>query len=385
MKVAFCIPYMIIGGVESVFIRTLDEMLNSIAADAKYKDIEICVITHAKLKEPLYVKWFQRHSNIKICVCYPLQHCFEGIIKYTNFFPLRQIRKILFSVYKKIRQIRIKHLFSDVDVFVDYKNCSFFKELRFFKKRKITWVHGSVQYLIDMNINKHMQEYDKIVGLTDEFIADFKKAFPKLSDKVIRLYNPINKENIIEMAKVGPRIIGKYFCHVSRLEKVQKDLDTLIFAFDDFYLQNNKPDVKLVIIGTGPQEKRLKKLAASLSCGKNIIFTGALDNPFGYMEGAMANILSSKLEGLPTVLLESMTLGTLCVSSDCQYGPREILMDGKAGILFNVGDVKQLSCIMADIYYGNINTSGIKDVATKSLVRFSPKVINEKVMDLLWR
>ena len=53
-------------------------------------------------------------------------------------------------------------------------------------------------------------------------------------------------------------------------------------------------------------------------------------------------VLSSKFEGLPNVLLESLVLKKFIISSDCRTGPKEILLDGKGGFLFNVGDYKML-------------------------------------------
>ena len=383
MKVAFCIPNMIVGGVESVFIRTLDGILERIANDKKYKNIEICVITHAKITEPLYKNWFNKHPKIKIIVLYPLENYFEGLIKITEFFPLRQIRKISFSLYKKFKRLGIKRKIQDVDVFIDYKNCSFWKELRSINKRKIAWIHGNVAYLSNIGVDKYIDDYDKIIGLTDDFVTDFNEKFPNLKDKVVHIYNPLDKNAILQMSKTGPYIDGKYFCHVSRLDDVQKDLRTLLLAFENFYLNNEKPDIKLVIIGSGPKEKEIKKIANSLSCRKNIVFTGKLENPFGYMKHAMANVLSSKIEGLPTVLVESMALGVLCVASNCKYGPREILLNGSAGLLFDVGNVKQLSKIFTDIYKNKVDKDNMIDCATESLYRFESKVINKQIMDLL--
>lgn len=382
MKIAFCIPDMIIGGVETVFIRTLDGMLKSITSCPAYKDIDVCIITHARITEPLYKDWLQKHG-VEVFVCYPMQNWFEGIAKYTNFFPLKQLRKLTFSLYKKLKRRNLKNKFSDIDLFIDYKNCSFFKELKCIDKQKIAWVHGTVGYLHDIGVDKHLDFYDKIVGLTDDFVTDFKNLFPYLSDRVTRIYNPIEKEEVVDLAIKGNSMPGEYFCHVSRLENVQKDLRTLILAFEQFYLHNSCPDVKLVIIGGGPKEREVRKFVSTLKCAENVVFTGVLKNPFGYMKNALANILSSKIEGLPTVLLESMAVETLCVSADCKYGPREILLNGEAGMLFDVGDINQLSNIMTDIYQKRIDTDKFVKRATESLSRFSAQKVNEQIMDLL--
>lgn len=376
---------MIIGGVESVLLRTLNELLDSIKENPKYAGTEICIITHAKITEPLYKQWLKQHPNVKVYTFYPLQNYFESMIPYTNFVVARQIRKLIFSLYKKYRRLVFKNKFSDIDVFIDYKNCSFFKELRNYKTRKITWIHGSVDYLQDNNISNRLPMYDTIVGLTDDFVSEFINTFPDLSDRVTRIYNPIDINCIRNLSKDGEHISGKYFCHVSRLEDIQKDIPTLISAFNDFYLNNGLPDVKLLVVGDGPQVKELKRMASLLPSKNNIIFTGLVRNPFGYMENALANILSSRSEGLPTVLVEAMALSTLCVSSNCKYGPREILQGGRSGLLFDVGDAKQLAQIMADVFNGKVDVKSRTQSATESLERFSSKAITKQIMDLLWK
>ncbi|MDA9629884.1 glycosyltransferase, partial [Candidatus Pelagibacter sp.] len=52
---------------------------------------------------------------------------------------------------------------------------------------------------------------------------------------------------------------------------------------------------------------------------------------------------TSKFEGLPNVLLEAQLFKKFIISSNCPTGPKEILLNGKAGNLFNVGNFKELS------------------------------------------
>ena len=68
-----------------------------------------------------------------------------------------------------------------------------------------------------------------------------------------------------------------------------------------------------------------------------------MQNPFPWMANAQIIVHSAKFEGLPTVLIESLMLEKLIVSSDCPTGPREILKNGKAGILVPVGNHLQFA------------------------------------------
>ena len=62
-------------------------------------------------------------------------------------------------------------------------------------------------------------------------------------------------------------------------------------------------------------------------------------------------VLSSLHEGLPNVLIEAALLKTFIISSNCETGPKEILLNGKAGGLYKVRDFKDLARKI--IYYWN--------------------------------
>ena len=67
---------------------------------------------------------------------------------------------------------------------------------------------------------------------------------------------------------------------------------------------------------------------------KNVQLIGYKNNPFPYIIKSDILILSSKFEGLPNILLEAQYLKKYIISSNCSSGPKEILMNGKAGDLF---------------------------------------------------
>lgn len=377
-KIAFCVPNMIIGGVETVLTNTLQEL-------STQPDIELRIITHAKIREPKYIKWIQEHPEIPVYVYYPLCNWFEDWRKYCRIFPLKQLRKIAFSLYKKYRRTLVSHrsTIKDIDIFIDYKNLEFYREIRKIPGRKIAWVHGPVEYILGKHSPNRIKQYDKIIGLTDDFVSSFKQILPQYADKVMRIYNPINSEEIRKKALHGKTIEGKYFCQVSRLDSTQKDIETLINGFDIFWQRNGQPDIKLLIIGSGPDEKQLKQLALSKVSHSQIIFTGQTDNPFGYIKGALASILSTKYEGLPTVLIESAVLGVPVISADCRNGPREILLNGDAGFLFQVGNANELANTMEYVINNQNIASQKAAVATEKLGRFTPKDISIQILKLI--
>ncbi|MDE6250946.1 MAG: glycosyltransferase [Alphaproteobacteria bacterium] len=375
--VAFCIPNMVIGGVEFVFIRTLAELL-------KHKDLEISVMFSSPLTEPVFIEWFNAHPQIKTYVVFPLCQKFEALKDKCDFFPLKQLRKLVFSFYKNIKRFQLAHsaFIKKQDIIIDYASFGFIKELRHIKKPKFTWVHCSINYFNDHKFYPMTKHYDKLVVLSDSIRQDLTKQYPDLEHKLVHIYNPINTDEIL--AKLDKATIpdGKYFTCVSRLD-YDKDIPTLINAFNIFWMGAGQPDVKLYIVGGGPKEKEFKTLAAGTDAKNNIIFTGAQPNPFGYMSGAMAHILSSYNEGLPTVLIEAATVGTLNISSDCKSGPREILLNGHGGLLFEPGNVDALAQVMSDVWHKQIDTRTLISNMTNSLKRFEPKSIASQIVKLV--
>jgi glycosyltransferase involved in cell wall biosynthesis len=80
-----------------------------------------------------------------------------------------------------------------------------------------------------------------------------------------------------------------------------------------------------------------------LGIASNVALPGFVANPYAYMASSAVFVLSSLYEGLPTVLIEAIAMGTRVVSTDCPSGPEEILANGKYGQLVSVGDVKGLA------------------------------------------
>jgi glycosyltransferase involved in cell wall biosynthesis len=84
-------------------------------------------------------------------------------------------------------------------------------------------------------------------------------------------------------------------------------------------------------------------MVEQLGLAQDVSLPGFVDNPYAYMARAAVFVLSSKWEGLPTVLIEAMHCGAPVVAMDCPSGPREILQNGRYGQLVPVGDATALA------------------------------------------
>jgi glycosyltransferase involved in cell wall biosynthesis len=177
---------------------------------------------------------------------------------------------------------------------------------------------------------------------------------PVISDKMIALsQEPLQHPWFSEGAK--PVILN-----VGRLD-FQKDQETLIRAFAKV---RQSTDARLMILGEGEERSSLEALVEELGLRSGIdgdvLMPGFVKNPYAFISRAAVFALSSRFEGLPTVLIEALACGATIVSTDCPSGPREILEAGKWGHLTAVGDVDAF----ADALLSALMTRSIPDASS---------------------
>ena len=119
-----------------------------------------------------------------------------------------------------------------------------------------------------------------------------------------------------------------------------KDHSTLVRAFA---LLRKGREATLQIVGTGPNKERLIALAAELGVADDVHLLGWRDDPYSVLQGSDIFALSSTTEGFGIVLIEALACGLPVVSTDCKGGPREILEDGRSGLLVPVGDPQSMA------------------------------------------
>ena len=190
---------------------------------------------------------------------------------------------------------------------------------------------------------------DLVVGVSQGVVDDVKGLTELPSEQLRVIFNPVISETLLEKANepLGHPWFAEHeppvILAVGRLE-LQKDFTTLIKAFGKL---RSKMNARLVILGEGAERDKLEKLIKHLDLEEDVSLPGFVSNPYAYMKQANLFVLSSVFEGLPTVLIEALAVGTPIVSTDCESGPREILEGGKHGVLVPVQDVDALSRAMS--------------------------------------
>ena len=209
---------------------------------------------------------------------------------------------------------------------------------------------------------------DKVIVNSLQFKKDLKKEF---NLEAVCIYNPLNVKEIKAKSKKKSLPIFKSknklkILNIGRFTE-QKDQITFLKSLND--LKKNFR-YEAVVIGKGVLETDLKKYIKKNNLINNVKILNFVDNPYNLLKQTDIFVLTSRYEGLPNVLLEALVLNKFVISSDCPTGPKEILLNGKGGLLFKAGNHKQLTNKI--IYYSKNKNKCNKllKVAIKNLDRF---------------
>jgi|LakMenEpi03Aug12_release.lakeMendotaPanAssembly.Ray.scaffolds.fasta_scaffold186841_2 glycosyltransferase involved in cell wall biosynthesis len=156
----------------------------------------------------------------------------------------------------------------------------------------------------------------------------------KIDNNIVNIYNSIIVKKIIKNKKRK-----NFLLSVGRLEK-QKNFDGLIDAFN--IVLQEFPHFKLIIIGSGTEKNKLIKKLIKLNILNKVIFKNFI-RPDHYFSTSKIFILNSFFEGMPNVILESLSYKCPVISTNCDSGPREILKNGKYGYLVPVNKYQLLA------------------------------------------
>jgi glycosyltransferase involved in cell wall biosynthesis len=181
---------------------------------------------------------------------------------------------------------------------------------------------------------------DSIVAVSDGVADDLAVVAGLSRERIATIPNPVVTPDLLASARAPlehpwfapgepPVLLG-----VGRLVPA-KDFATLLKAFAQVRAARG---ARLLILGEGAERAALEALADELGIGTDVAFPGYVANPYAYMSRAAAFVLSSRWEGLVSVLIEAMACGCPVVSTDCPSGPFEILNGGALGPLVPVGD-----------------------------------------------
>ena len=269
---------------------------------------------------------------------------------FENEIPEKVNYKFLFDNYngknkliKEIYRIRAKATYlkkvekiikeKKYDVVIDYSS-NLLKYNNFDIKMPVfAWIHFSLTFGEKLSVDKiekykkQYKKYDKILAICDTMRDEFVEILGMEKNKVELVYNPIDLEAIRKKAenidkKYENYLKQDYFLQVSRLTE-QKQPEHLVDIYYKLKQQGIKE--KLYFIGNGEKIELIKQKIREYNLENDVVLLGQIENPYPFFKNAKLFVHTAKYEGLPTVLLESLTLGTPVVAYDCPTGPKDIL------------------------------------------------------------
>ncbi|MCB1487059.1 MAG: glycosyltransferase [Bauldia sp.] len=160
-------------------------------------------------------------------------------------------------------------------------------------------------------------------------------------DRVAVIYNPV-ATGPLQPARTEAEILARepIVLAVGRLVP-EKDFATAITAI----AQLDRPDIRLVILGEGPERPALLALAERLGVADRVELPG-YDSPWKWYEKARCSVLTSRSEAFGNVVVEALAAGLPVVVTRCG-GPEEIVDDPRYGTLIPTGDATALATAIA--------------------------------------
>ena len=200
-----------------------------------------------------------------------------------------------------------------------------------------------------------LKRADGIVFQTNDAMNYFPDSIKR---KSIVIHNPVSVDvsKYPLWDKTDNRIVT-----VGRLAP-QKNQKLLIEAFDK--IKDVYPELTLEIYGEGPLRNELQSIINEKSLNNRVFLKGARSDILDCIYGARLFVLPSLYEGMPNALMEAMALGIPVISSDCPCGgPRELIDNGKNGILFINNNINDLIMKIKSL----LNNKNIIDITSNEI------------------
>jgi glycosyltransferase involved in cell wall biosynthesis len=222
------------------------------------------------------------------------------------------------------------------------------------------------------------QNADKVICVSQAIEEIIKQKFDLKN--TLTIHNPYDFSKI-EIEKEVP-ISGQYIMYFGRFDEKVKNFSLMLEAFhlSKIYLEG----YKLLLMGDGPDLGIIQENIKRLQLEEFVRIHPFNKNPFQYVQQAKFTILTSRYEGFPLSIVESLALGTPVISVDCNSGPSELIKDGFNGLLVENNNSYSFASAMKHLV-GDTNLYNFcKNNAAKSVEHLSLETISKQWESILF-
>lgn len=340
--------------------------------------------THANVSIaniPDSVKIYNKNMCRESCpelYSYGVQKWWWGKYAYCLISPFLSAAQLFYKIFSRRRKYDIAIAFSG-----HVNDLSFVAKNFIIAPTKICWCHGSLLAYFAM-----CDAYPVLYKKIDKFVvlnsAGQKDIYPghkfMYEKKIHKIYNStfMSKDKCDEsIVKDLKKKFGKFILMSARIDS-NKSQDVAIKAVK--LLHDMGVKAKIVFIGSGEKLEDYKLLAENLGLSNYCIFEGFKTNVQDYIAASYVNLLTSKWEGLPTVIIEAMALGKPCVMTNCDDG--EVSGNGKYCKLVPVDDIEVIANSLYDLYKDKEIYKKYAKLSLERAVSFKPEKTAEKLKAL---
>jgi glycosyltransferase involved in cell wall biosynthesis len=256
--------------------------------------------------------------------------------------------------------------------------------LKQFLINKVLYANEKVIFIVHSAFLKNYIPDSKIIASylyrnAFKFVTVSKAIKSKLIKKyhfedVKVIHNAVNEPQITALTE--PLLLPENFMiFFGRIEDEVKNLTLLIDSYKQSDLIDN--NINLVILGDGADKLKLEQKVQAMSLTEHVKFLPYTKNPYPIVRKAMCTVLTSRYEGFPTMLIESLSLGTPVISVNCESGPSEIILDTHNGLLIDNHNPDLLAEAMNLFVTDTELYNRCKNNAKKSVEKFSIDTISK--------
>ena len=245
--------------------------------------------------------------------------------------------------------------------------------------KKILSLHGVFSQQIDQlhgkttgNISKKYEQ--NALTWADAITVISKEAFDYYTSLGYKVFQVPNALDITSLSQNEDRRYSKQVIFAGRLS-VEKGIDTLIEIGKKL-----SSDIQLIILGTGPEEQKIKNLAKNQ---KNIHYLGYQnkENTISLIRGSDILIQPSLKEGISSTILESMACGTIVIASNVG-GNIELIENGINGIIKDPNDFNSFAEEIVTLFDNAELRQSLENQALKKAKQYDWSIIGQKYLDL---